>query len=744
MGAAIPENSPQTATAFGKYLLIKRLAMGGMAELFLAQKPPNPELLVVKRILPYLTEEPEFVQMFLDEARIAAQLHHPNVVQVFELGSINQSIFIAMEYVEGVDLRRILAEESRFSASVPYAVAARICAQVAAGLDHAHNSKGMDGRPLGLIHRDVSPQNVMVAYNGQVKLVDFGIAKAEAFAERSKPGVIKGKFLYLSPEQVMQERLDHRSDIFALGVMLYEVTTGRSPFSRPNTEGILFAIRSESPSPPHLLRDGYPLELSRIVMKCLLKDRTQRYQRAAHVQEDLDAFLSSGAVKQSQDVAAYVARLLGAEEERTQIHVPISGARKDLPAVSPPPPPPPPPSSPAHPPPGLVARPSLRVGAHALPPAVDAEGDEPSTEMARPADLLAARVALGDDEVEATAVGTLPGRAGPRAMARIDDESTTQERLGRGSPGGRRPALVTRKPLPSAAVVDRRRGPPVRDDDEDYPEDDGGPSEEESLSVSTLNERGPGRFMAGAHGENTSDTPADFSETHSLVRPSSDDGDEPSSTSVDEWRSTGVLPASSAGRGRRVLRALALLVLLAGVCAGLAWGFLSMTAPPPEAVGEAPPPAEAPVDPSPGLETGTGTGSNPEGSAASPETDLPTPTSPPAGSLSGHGREGGSLPDEPVRPAVPPSSPSEEKVPPRSASGVKVRVQFKAPVRSMMWVGETAVKPNGFLSVDPGPLQIRYRCPGTKGPPLMRDFQVPSTPWELVVFKLDCRARAQR
>ncbi|MFP2901468.1 serine/threonine-protein kinase, partial [Corallococcus sp. 4LFB] len=274
-------SSPQTATPFGKYLLIKRLALGGMAELFLAHKPPDPTLVVIKRILPYLSEEPEFVQMFLDEARIAAQLHHPNIVQVHELGKEGDNIFICMEYVEGVDLRRVLVEEHKFGASMPYGVAAKICAAIAAGLDHAHFSRGVDGRPLELIHRDVSPQNVMISYDGRVKLVDFGIAKAGAFMERSKPGVIKGKFLYLSPEQIMQERLDHRADIYALGVMLYEITTGKQPFHRPTTEGILYAIRSEEAAPPHLVRPDYPEALSRIVMRCLVKDRTQRYQRAS-------------------------------------------------------------------------------------------------------------------------------------------------------------------------------------------------------------------------------------------------------------------------------------------------------------------------------------------------------------------------------------------------------------------------------------------------------------------------------
>ncbi|MFB1484313.1 protein kinase [Corallococcus sp. RDP092CA] len=339
-------SSPQTATPFGKYLLIKRLALGGMAELFLAHKPPDPTLVVIKRILPYLSEEPEFVQMFLDEARIAAQLHHPNIVQVHELGKEGDNIFICMEYVEGVDLRRVLAEEFKFGASMPYGVAAKICAAIAAGLDHAHFSRGVDGRPLELIHRDVSPQNVMISYDGRVKLVDFGIAKAGAFMERSKPGVIKGKFLYLSPEQILQERLDHRADIYALGVMLYEITTGKQPFHRPTTEGILYAIRYEEPSPPHLVRPDYPEALSRIVMRCLVKDRTQRYQRASDVRDDLQAFLASGVLKQSLDVAQYIARLLGEKEERTVLHIPPAKragrheATVPLPSLRTPPPPP--------------------------------------------------------------------------------------------------------------------------------------------------------------------------------------------------------------------------------------------------------------------------------------------------------------------------------------------------------------------------------------------------------------------
>ncbi|MBN1207098.1 MAG: protein kinase [Myxococcaceae bacterium] len=411
-----------------------------MAELFLAQEPPTPGLVVLKRILPYLSEEPEFVQMFLDEARIAAQLHHPNIVQVYELGKLDNTIFIAMEFVEGIDLRRVVQEEGKFGANVPYGVAAAICAQVAAGLDYAHHSKGVDGRPLELIHRDVSPQNVMIGYDGRVKIVDFGIAKAGALVNRSKPGVIKGKFLYLAPEQVAQEKLDHRADLFALGTMMYEITTGKSPFAKPTTEGILYAIRSEDPSPPHLLKDDYPTDLSRIIMRCLVKDRNLRYQRASEVQADLEVFLNSGALRQSTNIAEYVARLMGEEEERTVLHIPIAvPKRKEATQTMSP---------------GLAARPMRRATGEgeASPPGFSSE-PEPPTQMARPLELLASVPATAEDKavreidqtkeviedrVERTAVGRAPGYKRTKS-----GESTVHQR-GRGSGGSpRRPTPIS-------------------------------------------------------------------------------------------------------------------------------------------------------------------------------------------------------------------------------------------------------------------------------------------------------------
>jgi serine/threonine-protein kinase len=480
-----------------------------MAELFLAQEPPSSELVVLKRILPYLSEEPEFVQMFLDEARIAAQLHHPNIVQVYELGKLDNTIFIAMEFVEGVDLRRVVQEENKFGANVPYGVAAAICSQVAQGLDYAHFSKGVDGVPLELIHRDVSPQNVMIAYDGRVKIVDFGIAKAGTYVNRSKPGVIKGKFLYLSPEQVAQDKLDHRADIFALGTMMYEITTGKSPFAKPTTEGILYAIRSEDPSPPHLLKDDYPTELSRIIMRCLVKDRSQRYQRAAEVQADLEAFLASGVIKQSTDIADYIARLMGEEEERTVLHIPVAAAaKKDATRAMAP---------------GLTARPGKRItGERAATPDYASE-PEPPTQMARPRELLAqqpktvetldeseeieADADAGDDDSTAdqtgkpaadfdddadmsTAIGTVPVGFVPPTPEELG-ESTVQER-GRSRSSSGKGTVVSRRPTPpverdTEPRARRVQSSPSRKALADDEVDPSGPSI--SLTQPTSNER---------------------------------------------------------------------------------------------------------------------------------------------------------------------------------------------------------------------------------------------------------------
>src|SRR5262245_21934690 len=220
---------------FGKYVLVRRLATGGMADIYLArqsgvegfQKP-----CVIKRILPQLADDQQFVSMFLDEARIAALLTHPNIVQIFDLGKQDGSYFLAMEHIHGEDLTRILdAERQRGRTALPENIAIRIIAQVAEGLDYAHHAVDEDGLALGIVHRDVSPPNVIVSYAGSVKIVDFGIAKAVVKHSRTEVGVIKGKVPYMSPEQVQGLELDKRSDIFSLGALLYELSTGQKPFA---------------------------------------------------------------------------------------------------------------------------------------------------------------------------------------------------------------------------------------------------------------------------------------------------------------------------------------------------------------------------------------------------------------------------------------------------------------------------------------------------------------------------------
>ena len=279
---------------YGKYQLLKKLATGGMAQIWLARQQGLEgfeKLLVVKRILPHLAENDDFIKMFLDEARIAARLNHPNVVQIFDLGAQDDSYFIAMEYIHGEDVRRVWKRAEAVGRPVPIPLVCRIIMDACAGLDYAHKKLDQSGRPLNIVHRDISPQNILVTFEGGVKVVDFGIAKAADQATVTKSGVLKGKYSYMSPEQASGKKIDSRTDIFALGVVLYELLTGTRLFKRSNDIQTLNAVTECQVAPPSEVNARLPKDLDPVVLKALAKNADDRYQEAGHLQAALEDWL---------------------------------------------------------------------------------------------------------------------------------------------------------------------------------------------------------------------------------------------------------------------------------------------------------------------------------------------------------------------------------------------------------------------------------------------------------------------
>ena len=281
---------------FGKYTLIRRLATGGMAELFLAiQKSVAgfEKLLVIKRILPSMNQDGAFIEMLLHEARIAATLSHPNIVQIFDVGQADGQYFIAMEHVHGEDLRSIVRQMKKKGVlEFPLEHALAIVLGMCAGLAYAHDKRDLDGTHLGIVHRDISPQNIVVTFTGDVKIVDFGIAKSDTrVGEQTKSGKLKGKVPYMSPEQARGEPLDARSDLFAAGTMLFELTTGKRLFKGQSEYETLKLICDRDYPRPSDIHPDYPRGLEAIVMRALAKDPTDRYQTAREMQADLEAFV---------------------------------------------------------------------------------------------------------------------------------------------------------------------------------------------------------------------------------------------------------------------------------------------------------------------------------------------------------------------------------------------------------------------------------------------------------------------
>ncbi len=290
-----------------------------MAELFLAKQTGLKgfeKVLAIKKILPHLTQDPEFVSMFVNEGKLAALLTHQHIVQIFDLGHVDGAYYLAMEYVMGKDLRAVVSRARERGGRLPIDRALSIVGQIASGLDYAHRKKDLNGRDLNIVHRDVSPQNVLVSYEGEVKLVDFGIAKAAGIGQETKTGILKGKLAYMSPEQAMGRPIDRRSDVFALGIVLYELLTGRRLFKGDSDLSTLEQVRTANVEPPKRIDADIPDALEAAVMTALAREPDGRYQTAADFQAALEAIIAErGRGSSSLHLAQFMTSLF-AEDQR--------------------------------------------------------------------------------------------------------------------------------------------------------------------------------------------------------------------------------------------------------------------------------------------------------------------------------------------------------------------------------------------------------------------------------------------
>jgi TonB family protein len=319
---------------FGQYVLIEKIATGGMAEVWKARMrgvEGFQKIVAIKKILPHLSDNQDFIEMFVDEAKLAAQLNHNNIIHIYDLGKIQNSYYIAMEYIDGFDLKAILRRGQERDHPMTVELALFIASKLASALDYAHRKKDFEEKEMGLVHRDVSPQNVLVSQEGDIKLCDFGIAKAASKASHTQAGALKGKLQYMSPEQAWGRHIDRRSDIFALATVLFEMLTNRKLFTGDNELSILEQVREARVQAPSLHNDEVTPEIDKIVIKALQKDPSNRYQTAGEMARDLDAVLYSfRPTPTSADLAIYMHRLSSPEQV----------IEEQAPAVVEPPPPP--------------------------------------------------------------------------------------------------------------------------------------------------------------------------------------------------------------------------------------------------------------------------------------------------------------------------------------------------------------------------------------------------------------------
>ncbi len=301
-----------------RYRVLEKIASGGMAEVFRAESAGLEgfkKTVAIKRVLPHLSEKKQFIGMFLDEARLSAHLSHSNCVQVFDIGVGDNTYFIVMEYVDGADLKAIIEQGRKTGRTVPVEVASLICVRICEGLSYAHELRDGKGQQFGIVHRDMSPPNVLITRHGEVKIVDFGLAKAHSQLEKSEPGIIKGKFSYLSPEAALGQTIDARTDIFAVGIILWELLAGRRLFLGESDLETVRQVQAARVPPIRQFNPNVTREFEAVLAKALARDPGQRYQTARELGSDLNALLFHMARPVSSfDIAALVQPVVSARE----------------------------------------------------------------------------------------------------------------------------------------------------------------------------------------------------------------------------------------------------------------------------------------------------------------------------------------------------------------------------------------------------------------------------------------------
>jgi eukaryotic-like serine/threonine-protein kinase len=310
---------------FGRWRIKRTLAFGGMAQILLAREERGNQLVVLKRILPHFAQNKEFVQFFIHEGRLGQRLLHPNVVKTLEAGQVGDQPYIALEYLRGQPCIEVLRTAAKAKLEVPLGVAVRIVADAARGLHHAHAATDGEGRPLGVVHRDVTPHNLFVCADGVTKVLDFGIAKAASQLHHTRTGTIKGKFAYLAPEQIKGEGIDHRVDVFALGIVLHELLTLRPLFRGGNDAETLQKVLALEIPAPERMRSGLPPGIGAVALRALQRDRERRLPTAEALADSLEAVANAHGISAShEDVRALLLKLFPDPEDLG--HVAADGA----------------------------------------------------------------------------------------------------------------------------------------------------------------------------------------------------------------------------------------------------------------------------------------------------------------------------------------------------------------------------------------------------------------------------------